>query len=177
MDTVFQDIRYALRSFARRPGFTAVAVVSLALGIGGNSVIYGLVDGFVLRPFPYPDPDRLVAVGVSFPKVSSEVGYVEVLSLAEYADIRSAKSLGSAAAFDLGNRTISDGQVAERVFTALLVDDLFPVIGMRPALGRGFTREEIAPNAPPVAIISHRLWRTRFGPIPPSSTGPSALAG
>ncbi len=91
--------------------------------------------------------------------MSSEVGYVEVLSPAEYADIRSAKSLGSAAAFDLGNRNISGGDVAERVFTALLLDDLFPVIGMRPALGRGFTREELAPNgaagrdhqSPPVA--------------------------
>jgi predicted permease len=163
MDTVFQDIRYALRSFARRPGFTAV---SLALGIGGNSVIYGLVDGFVLRPFPYPDPDRLISVGVSFPKVSSDVGYVEVLSLAEYADIRTATSFAATAAFDLGNRTISDGQVAERVFTGLLMDDLFPVIGMKPALGRGFTRDEMAPNAPPVAIISHRLWQTRFGSAP-----------
>jgi predicted permease len=166
MDTVFQDIRYALRSFARRPGFTAVAVVSLALGIGGNSVIYGLVDGFVLRPFPYPDPDRLISVGVSFPKVSSEVGYVEVLSLAEYADIRAAKSFAATTAFDLGNRTVSDGQVAERVFTALVVDDLFPVIGMTPAVGRGFTHEELSPNGPPVAIISHRLWQTRFGGDP-----------
>lgn len=163
MDTTLQDVRYALRSFARRPGFTAVALVSLALGIGGASLIYGLVDGFVLRPFPYPEPDRLVAVGVSFPKVSSEVSYVEVLSPAEYGDIRSAKSLVRTAAFDLGNRNVSGGETPERVFTALLLDDLFPVIGMQPVLGRGFTREELAPNGPRVAIISHRLWQTRFG--------------
>jgi predicted permease len=160
---LLQDIRYALRSFVRRPGFTAIAVLSLALGIGGNSLIYGLVDGFVLRPFPYPDPGRLVAIGVTFPRLSSEVGYVEVLSPAEYADIRTARAFARTAAFDLGNRNISGGDEPERVFTALLLADLFPVIGMKPALGRGFTDEELAPNGPRVAIISHRLWQNRFG--------------
>ena len=166
MDTVLQDIRYAVRTFARRPGFTAVAVVSLALGIGATSLIYGLVDGFVLNPFPYPDADRLVVIGPTFPKVSPETSYVEVLSPAEYGDIRAARSLGRTAAFDLGNRNIAGGDVAERVFTALLLDDLFPVVGMAPALGRGFTAEELRPNGPQVAIISHRLWQTRFGSDP-----------
>jgi putative ABC transport system permease protein len=163
MDTLLQDVRYALRSFARRPGFTAVGLLSLALGIGANSLIYGLVDGFVLRPFSYPDPERLVVVGVSFPKLSADVAYVEALSPAEYADIRGARAFARTAAFDLGNRNISGGDVPERVFTALLLDDLFPVIGMKAALGRGFTSEELAPNGPRVAIISHRLWQTRFG--------------
>ena len=117
-------LRYALRQFVRRPGFTAVAVLSLALAIGGNSLIYGLVDGFVLHPFPYPDPDRLVSVGVNFPKLSSETTYVEALSPAEYADIRASRTFASTAAFDLGNRNISGGDVPERVFTALLLDDL-----------------------------------------------------
>ena len=121
--------------FARSPparlrgGGRAVA----RLGIGGNSLIYGLVDGYVLHPFPYPEPDRLLSVGVGFPKVSSEIGYVEVLSPAEYTDIRAARSFAATAAFDLGNRNISGGDVPERVFTALLLDDLFPVIGMRAA--------------------------------------------
>ena len=166
MDTLLQDLRYALRSFARRPGFTAIAVLSLALGIGGTSLIYGLVDGFVLRPFRYPEPDRLVGIGVAFPRISSEVRYVEVLSPAEYADIRAARSIGRAAAFDLGNRNISGGDVPERVFTALALDDLFPVVGMQPSLGRGFTPDELRPNGPRVAIISHRLWQTRFGSDP-----------
>ena len=163
MDTLLQDLRYAFRSFVRRPGFTAIAVLSLALGIGANSLIYGLVDGFVLRPFPYPDPDRLVSIGVSFPKISPEMSHVEVLSPVEYADIRSARSLGRTGAFDLGNRNISGGDVPERVFTALVLDDLFPVFGMNPIVGRGFTREELGPKGPRVAILSHRLWQTRFG--------------
>ncbi|MCA1652353.1 MAG: ABC transporter permease, partial [Acidobacteria bacterium] len=161
-----QDIRYALRQFVRRPGFTAVAILSLALAIGGNSLIFGLVDGFVLHPFPYPEPDRLVSIGVNFPKLSSETTFVEVLSPPEYADIRASRTFASTAAFDIGNRNISGGDVPERVFTGLLLDDLFPVIGMKPALGRGFTSDELTPNGPLVAIISHRLWRSRFGGDP-----------
>lgn len=166
MDTMLQDIRYALRQFVRRPGFTAVAILSLALAIGGNSLIFGLVDGFVLHPFPYPEADRLVSVGVNFPKLSSETSFVEVLSPPEYADIRANRTFAKTAAFDLGNRNISGGDVPERVFTGLLLDDLFPVIGMKPALGRGFTSDELAPNGPRVAIISHRLWQSRFGGDP-----------
>ena len=166
METLLQDVRYALRSLARRPGFTAVAVLSLGLAIGANSVIYALVDGYVLNPFPYPEADRLVVIGPTFPKVSPDTSYVEVLSPAEYEDIRSARSFARTAAFDLGNRNIMSGDVAERVFTAVLVHDLFPVVGMPPALGRGFTPEELRPNGPEVAIISHRLWQTRFGSDP-----------
>ena len=166
MDTLIQDARYALRQFVRRPAFAAVAVFSLALAIGGNAAIYGLLDGFVFHPFPYPEPDRLVSVGVTFPKLSSDITYVEALSPAEYADIRKNRSFAQIGAFDLGNRNISGGDVPERVFTALLLDDLFPVMGMRPLLGRGFTREELGPNGPPAAIISHRLWQSRFGSDP-----------
>ena len=166
METLVQDVRYACRQFVRRPGFTAIAVLSLALAIGGNSLIFGLLDGFVFNPFPYPEPDRLVAIGATFPKVSSDTTYIEALSPAEYADIKRSDAFSHLGGFDLGNRNISGGDVPERVFTALLLDDLFPVIGMRPALGRGFTPEELAPKGPPAAIISHRLWQSRFGGDP-----------
>jgi len=177
MDTIIQDIRYALRQFARRPGFTLVAVASLALAIGGNSLMYGLVDGFVLHPFPYPDPDRLIAVGVNFPKLSSDTGYVEALSPAEYRDIRDTRAFAHIASFDLGNRNISGGDMPERVFTALVLDDLFPVMGMKPELGRGFTADELGPNGPRVAIISHRLWQARFGADPAILNRPIRVSG
>ena len=177
MDTVLQDIRYALRLFARRPGFAAVAVLSLALAIGGNTAIYGILDGFVFHPFPYPDPDRLVTIGVNFPKLSSGTTYIETLSPAEYHDIRTHRSFASIGAFDLGNRNIVGGDVPERVFTALLLDDLFPVLGMKPALGRGFSREELQPKGPPVAIISHRLWRSRFNGDPHILDRPIRISG
>ena len=135
MDTLLQDVRYAIRQFVRRPGFAAVAVLSLALAIGGNTLIFGLLDGFVFHPFPYPDPDRFVSVGATFPRVSSDTTYVEALSPAEYEDIKRSTSFSRLAAFDLGNRNVSGGDVPERVFTALLLDDLFPVIGMGPRSG------------------------------------------
>ena len=166
METLAQDIRYSCRQFVRRPGFTVIAVLSLALAIGGNSLIFGLLDGFVFNPFRYPDAGRLVSIGVTFPKVSSETTYIEALSPAEYGDIRAARSFAHFGAFDLGNRNVSGGDVPERVFTALLLDDLFPVIGLRPLLGRGFTAEELAPRGPRVAILSHRLWQSRFGADP-----------
>jgi len=162
MDTFRQDLRYACRQLARRPGFAAVAILSLALGIGGNTAVFGIVDSFVLHPFAFPDADRLLIVGPSFPKLSSETRFVEVLSPAEYEDIRQARSFAGTAAFDLGNRNISGGDVPDRVFTAFMIDDAFPVIGLRPFLGRGFTAEELAPKGPPAAIISHRLWTSRF---------------
>ena len=162
MDTFRQDLRYACRQLARRPGFAAVAILSLALGIGGNTAVFGIVDSFVLHPFAFPDADRLLIVGPSFPKLSSETRFVEVLSPAEYQDIRRVRSFAGTAAFDLGNRNISGGDVPDRVFTAFMIDDVFPVIGLRPLLGRGFSTEELAPKGPPAAIISHRLWTSRF---------------
>jgi putative ABC transport system permease protein len=162
MDTFRQDLRYACRQLARRPGFAAVAILSLALGIGGNTAVFGLVDSFVLHPFAYPDAGRLLIIGPTFPKLSTETRFVEVLSPAEYEDIRLARSFAATAAFDLGNRNISGGDVPDRVFTALMIDDPFPVIGLRPFLGRGFTAGELRPKGPPAAIISHRLWASRF---------------
>ncbi|HET7617665.1 MAG TPA: ABC transporter permease [Vicinamibacterales bacterium] len=178
MDTILQDLRDASRQCVRRPGFAAVAVLSLALGIGANSLIYGLVDGFVFHPFPYPQADRFMSIGVNFPKLSSNVDYLEVLSPADYLDIRTARSFAATGAFDLGNRNLSGGDQPERVFTALLLDDLFPVLQVKPALGRGFTRDELAPGGSrPVAIISDRLWRSRFGADPNILNRPIRIAG
>ena len=162
MDTFRQDLRYACRQLARRPGFAAVAILSLALGIGGNTAVFGIVDSFVLHPFAFPDADRLLVIGPSFPKLSSEVAFIEVLSPLEYEDFRHARSFAGTAAFDLGNRNISGGDMPERVFTAFMIDDAFPVVGLRPLLGRGFTPDELRPNGPPAAVISHRLWRSHF---------------
>jgi putative ABC transport system permease protein len=161
---MLHDLRYSLRMLLRQPGFTAIAVLSLALGLGGTSLVFGLVDGLVLKPFRLPDPDRLVTIGVTFPKLNStESRFIEVLSPAEYLDIRSMRTLAGVQAFDLGNRHVSGGDQPERLFTALVFGDLFETIGLGALLGRGFTAEELAPGGPPATVISHRVWRTRFG--------------
>jgi putative ABC transport system permease protein len=163
METLGQDLRHAFRQLVRRPGFTAVAVLSLALGIGGNAIIFAFVDGFVLHPFSYPEADRVVTIGSTFPRMSSEERFIEAISVPEFLDVQQARTIESIAAFDLGNRNISGGDRPERVFTALVVTDMFGPFALRPALGRGFRADELAPRGPAVAIISHRLWQSRFG--------------
>jgi putative ABC transport system permease protein len=162
---MIQDLRYAVRSLWRTPGFTVAAVLTLALGIGGNVLVFGLADGLVLHPFAYPDPDRFVAIGAAFPRIANEERFIEVLSGPEYQEIRRIASLEKAVAFDLGNRNVSGGDRPERVFTALIGGDVFDAVGLRPAAGRAFLQDEIRTGAS-VAIVSHRLWQSRFGGDP-----------
>ncbi len=166
VDIMLQDLRQALRLFVHRPGVAWPAVLTLALGIGGASLVGGLIDGLVVRPFAYPEPDRLVSIGVTFPRVSDRQRFIEAISPLEAADIASLRSLENVVSFDLGNRNISGGDVPERVFTALVLGDPFPTLGMTPVVGRGFTREELAPGGPRAAVISHRTWHSRFGGDP-----------
>ncbi len=164
---MLHDVRYSLRLLARQPGFAAIAVFSLALGLGGTSLIFGLVDGLVLKPFDLPDRDRLVTIEVGFPKLHGrDSQFIEVLSPAEYLDLRKTQSLTHVAAFDLGNRHVSGGDQPERLFTALVFSNLFDTAGVAPYLGRGFTRDELGPNGPRAAIVSHRIWLSRFGGDP-----------
>jgi predicted permease len=162
MEALAQDLRHASRQLIRRPGFTAVAVLSLAIGIGGNAIIFAFFDGFVLHPFAYPEPDRVVTIGSTFPRMSSEELFIEAISIPEFLDIKATRTIQSIAAFDLGNRNISGGDRPERVGTALAITDLFAPFGLKPALGRGFTEQELAAG-PGAAVISYRLWQGRFG--------------
>jgi putative ABC transport system permease protein len=165
MEALGQDLRHAFRQLVRRPGFTAVAVLSLTLGIGGNAIIFAFFDGFVLHPFAYPEPDRVITIGSTFPRMSSEERFIEAISLPEFADIQPARTLRSLAAFDLGNRNISGGDRPDRVMTAFTITDLLGPFGLRAALGRGFTNEELAAGTG-AGIISYRLWQGRFGGDP-----------
>ena len=166
VEPVLNEIRQALKLFVTRPAYAWPAVFTIALGIGGAGLVGGLIDGLVLRPFAYPDPDSLVSVGVTFPKVSDRERVIEAISPLEVEDIAGLRSLERVIAFDLGNRDISGGDVPERVFTALLLGDPFRTLGMSPVLGRGFTAEELGPGGPRAAVISHRTWVSRFGADP-----------
>jgi putative ABC transport system permease protein len=160
------DFASALRIFKFRPGLAAVAVLSLGLGLGGNALIFGLVDGLVLRPFPFPESDRFVTMAVTFPRVSPDERFIETLSPAEYLDIRGLSTLQHVSAFDLGNRNLSGGDRPERVFTALVWGNPFATAAMPPLHGRGFLPEEMREGGPRVAILSHRVWLSRFGGDP-----------
>jgi len=166
MDSLWQTIRQAARSTRKNPAVSLVVVLTLAIGIGANTVVFSVVDGTILNPFPYPDVDRLVGVGPVYPRLNQELSFWEVLSPAEYQDIEEqSQTLEKVVAWDMGNRQIAGTTTPTNVFTAFWWGDALSTLGMAPALGRGFLPEETE-RGDAVAIISHRLWQGRFGADP-----------
>lgn len=171
MDSIFQDIRFAFRSLVRKPGFAAVAVFTLALGIGANTAILSAVNGFLIRPMPVEKPGELALVNWGNAKDTEVWGD---FSHANYLDLRErnrsfsgliAYNLASAA---LGSVDRSDSSPAPEVVTGEMVSaNFFDVLGVKPALGRGFLPEEdVNQNTHPVVVISHAVWRQRFNADP-----------
>jgi putative ABC transport system permease protein len=166
VETLLQQTRFAFRALRKNPGFTVVTVLTLALGIGANTIMYSVVDGLILHPFPFPDVDRLVAVGTEYPKLGTDLTFVEHISPPEYMDVRDqSRALERVVAWDMGNRQVSFGDVSENLFTGLWWGDAFETIGVPAYRGRGMTLEETL-RGDPVAVLSHRVWETRFGADP-----------
>ena len=159
---LMQDLRFGVRTLWHHPVFSLAVIATLALGIGANTMIYSAVDTVVLNPFDMPDPDRVVSVGTEYPRLGQPLGFFEVLSGPEYADIvRTTETLSETAGFDLGNRQVMGTDMPQNVFTAFWWVDPLPVLDLDPVVGRSFTAAEIGEREP-VAIISHRLWLNRF---------------
>ena len=156
-----QDIRYAIRSLLKNPGFTAIAVACLALGIGVNSTIFSVVDGVILSPTPYPEADRIVVVNSTNPKENVRRGG---LSYADYKDFRDSNTtIASLAAFTDRSLTIADSNGdPERYRGATISWNLFPLLGVAPVAGRNFTPEDDRPGAEPVVLLSHEVWERRY---------------
>jgi putative ABC transport system permease protein len=158
---LWQDLRYALRMLAKNPGFTIVAVIALALGIGANSAIFSVVNTVLLQPLPYKDSDRLVMVWED----ASKHGYPrDTPAVANYIDWRDQNQVfeGMAAIADQSFNLTGAGD-PERLEGRRVSANLFSLLGVDPQLGRAFANEEDQPNSNRVAIISHRLWQRRFG--------------
>jgi predicted permease len=161
-----RDLLHGLRSLRSRPGFTAVVLLTLALGIGANTFLFSLAESVLLHPFPYGDIDRLVAFETAFPKLSPDKEFVESLSMPDFRVLEDeSRTLTSFLAFDLGNRDLGGMGEPQRLLTAAFWGDAFQTLGMTPAFGRGFTREETARNEP-VAILSHRAFQQHLGGDP-----------
>jgi len=177
METMLQDIRYGARSIARSPGFAVIAILTLALGIGANALVFAVVDGLVLNPFSFPDGSRLVGVGTHFPRLGGDVRFIEHMSPAEYVDIRAGSSaLERVVAWDMGNRQVTFGGVTENLFSGFWYGDAFATLDVRPAMGRGFDAQEIE-RGDRVAILSHRVWQQRFGADPAMVGGTVLMNG
>jgi putative ABC transport system permease protein len=156
-----QDMRYAFRSLISSPGFTAIAVACLALGIGVNATIFSVVDGVILKPHPYPDPERIVVVQSTNQNQRINRG---PLSYADVKDIREgATTLESVAAFANRSLTISGGTGEPERFSGLTTNwELFRILGTTPVLGRDFNAADDRPGAEPVVILSNELWQLRY---------------
>jgi putative ABC transport system permease protein len=157
---MLHDLHIALRGLRRVPGFAVVVVVTLALGIGATTAIYSVVNGVLLTPLPYPQPDRLVLVWEQNPHRGSARNTV---SPANYLDWRDrARSFSGLAAFTWTGITLTGG-TPEHVEGRAVTPEFFSVLRVDPAIGRTFTAEESAPGATKVVVLSHGLWQRRFG--------------
>lgn len=160
------DLSFALRQLRRNPTFTVVAVATLALGIGANTAIFSILEGVVLRPLPYPEPDRLVAV---WPE--------QRFSKSMLVDFREAsRSFSAMAGFRQYMYTLTGEGEPEEVAGASVSPSYFEVVGVEPVLGRGFAAEEEDPGRADVVVLSWELWQRRYG-ADPSIIGRTIQAG
>ena len=162
MENFLKDIRYGLRTLAKNPGFTMVAVLTLALGIGANTAIFSVVENVLLRPLPYPQPGNLVQIWNTYPPQVPRAA----LSPGDYADWRqqnaSFSEMGCYAHISQGFNLTGEGE-PQRVLGSYASAGLFPLLGIRLAAGRYFIAEEDRAGSSPVVILSHHLWQSRFG--------------
>ena len=173
-ETFFKDLKHSLRMFAQSPAFTLAAVAALTLGIGVNTAIFSVVNAVLLRPVPFPDPDRLVVFGTANP----EGGLFPGASPAKFAHYRQQQDVvQDVAAYRAGVVNYTGGSFPEQLRSAQVSADFFRLFGAPPLLGRTFTAEEDLPKGPPAAVLSHRLWSERFNRDPAIVGKPISLSG
>jgi putative ABC transport system permease protein len=160
------DARFSIRHLIAAPGFAAIAVLTLALGIGATTAIFSVVHAVVLRPLPFVDPDRVMFVGERFPGSPADAPPSST-SVGNFVDWRThSKTFASLAALQSFSFNLSEGDVPERVIGGRVTHTWFDVIGMTPLHGRVFTAAEDVPGNDRVVVLSHRLWTRRFGANP-----------
>ena len=163
MASGLDDVRYAGRQLAKAPGFALVAGLTMALGIGATTAIFSVVQAVVLRPLPYPEPDRLLAVGEDF----EGRGRPSSVSIGNFDDWRKhATSFAALGALQSFSFNLADNERPERVYGGRVTRSWFDALGVQPQLGRVFTIEEDAPGNDRVAVLSHRLWARRYASDP-----------
>jgi putative ABC transport system permease protein len=164
IDNLLRDLRYAVRTLSRTPAFTIAAVLALALGIGANTAVFSVVNGVLLRPLPYGDPDRLVMVYDSFQQQGMERGPGCIADFLDWkARNHSFQSIDAVA----GNRftLMGDGE-AEQIVGTSVTATFFDTLGARPLFGRTFSRGDDQPGRPQTVVLSERLWRRRYSANP-----------
>ncbi len=161
MEQLIKDIRFGVRSFLKRPGFLVIAIATLAIGIGGTTAMFTVVNSVLLWPLPFPEPERLVLFEANNPKQGITVSNMSVLDVADWR--QQSQSFEQIAAFSSGGSLLSAGDETERVRAAGVTAEFFPVLRTNPTHGRTFLPEDMHENSPGVVLISHALWQRRFG--------------
>ncbi|OLC76146.1 MAG: hypothetical protein AUH72_19410 [Acidobacteria bacterium 13_1_40CM_4_65_8] len=163
MDGLLADLRYACRVIVKNPAFSAVAIAALALGIGANAAIFSVVNGVLLQPLPYSEPERLMRLCRKYPN-----GEGCAVSIPKFMTWRRAQAFDAMTAYDFAGPgvNLSGGDRPEQVRGIHVSADYFRVFGTIPAIGRTFTAEEDRPGGAYVAVLAHSLWTTRFGSDP-----------
>ena len=159
MSTLVQDFRYGLRVLARKPGFTAVVVLTLALGIGANTAMFSVVDKVLLNSLPFSDPDRLISLHASKPNF--ERGSISYPNFLDWQ--KDNRSFTAMAVFRPVAMTFTGMGEAERVAAELVTADFFSLLGVKPVLGRTFTAGEDRIGAAPIVLVSEGFWRRKLG--------------
>ena len=155
---MLQDLRFAIRMLLKNPGFTAVVVITLALGIGANAALFSVVNGVLLKPLPFPQPEQLITIDQSKPNFEfGAIPYPNFLDMQ-----RENQTLSAMAIFRNSSFTLLGQGEAERVNARMISADYFKVYDIEPALGRTLTAEDDQRGAPLVALISERLWKNKF---------------
>jgi putative ABC transport system permease protein len=158
---MLHDFQITVRQLLRRPGFSLAMIATLMLGIGANSAIFSLLNAVLLKPLPYPQPDRMVGIWghlskPDIPRLQASEG--EVLDYQH-----NFQSFEAVAAYAASNANLTAGDEPERVRIYYATSEIWKVVGVQPLIGRGFTADEDKPGAPAVVVLSHGLWRRRFG--------------
>lgn len=162
VDAFFQDVRYGWRGLLRNPGFAAVAIMTLALGIGANTAMFTVIDSVLLRPLPFRNPDRLVSIKMMWGAYEGSVSW------SSYQDIRSRSHLlEDIMGISYGDLTVvGTPQGGQKVCRATITANVLDMLGVHPALGRPFDSKDYESDAAPVVLLGAELWRDRFGSDP-----------
>ncbi|HEX5736626.1 MAG TPA: ABC transporter permease [Blastocatellia bacterium] len=164
MESLIQDVRYSIRALIAKPGFAAVAVITLALGIGANTAIFSVVNSVLIRQMPYDEADRIMSIGPVFQDKGQGPGYNSYPNFADWRDQN--RTFERMAAYRSRGVVLTGGGEAERVAGARVSSDFFPTLRVQPLLGRTFTADEEKPASPNTVVLSYELWQRRMGGDP-----------
>ena len=175
MESLLQDVRYSIRALIAKPGFAAVAVITLALGIGANTAIFSVVNSVLIRQLPYDEADRIMSIGPVFQDKGQGPGYNSYPNFADWRDQN--RTIDQMAAYRSRGVVLTGGGEAERISGARVSSNFFSTLRVQPLLGRTFTADEEKPGSPHTVVLSYELWQRRAGGDPRILEQPVTLDG